>query len=247
MTTEPTISVVIPALNEARNIGTCVRAVRAAIPKAQIIVVDASSADGTAVIARSEGAEVLIADAPSRGGQCRQGADRATGDVLLFLHADCVVGAGAGEALARHFGREGGALAKLSLTYTAPGRWYPFLSRLARLDQYFANTGDNGIAVSRGLYDRVGGMPDLPLFEDVEFFARARRKSRLVVLDVPLEVSTRRFEANGLAWQLGLDAWLMTRYALGACPLALRETYNRKRRRRRRSLRPSRLLGAVGG
>ncbi len=239
----PTISVVIPALNEEARILTCLHTVHRALPQAEVIVVDGGSHDRTVALARQTGATVIHAEAPGRGGQCRLGASVATGEILVFIHADCQLAAEAQHTIKTFFAASfAHQLAKLRLTYTARRPIYRVLNRLAPIDHYFANTGDHGIVVRRAFYEAIGGMSELPLFEDVEFFQRARRHARLFVLDIPLYVSARRFEANGPLRQLTLDAWLMTRYALGACPHHLRKRY--ERRRQRRSWRQRLLLGA---
>lgn len=225
-----TWSVIIPTLDEAPRIGACLASVRRALPQAEILVVDAGSQDGTPALARAMGARVLRS-APGRGVQGRLGASEAGGRYLLFLHADALLLPEVGPAL-EDFARQGGRLGKLRLTYPTR-RWrYRLLNWMAHRDHYLANTGDQGMLLERGLYDEVGGMPAWPLFEDVALFQRAGRRARLRCLKARVLASPRRLEANGLLLQLGLDAWLMLRYALGADPHKLAQVYRRTRRHR---------------
>lgn len=219
------ISAIIPTLCEEDEIGACIRAVQKGLPGAEIIVVDAQSSDKTREIARNLGARVLLADRPGRGGQMRQGAERASGDVLFFLHADTRISPCAGRLVEDFFHDPSHHWCKLRLTYAPTRKLYALLNLLAPLDNYFANTGDHGVMIRRSLYNEIGGMSDLPLFEDVEFFSRARKAAKLFCLDVPLHVSTRRLDKNGPRRQMMRNAWLMTRYAMGSDPQKLHKRY----------------------
>lgn len=224
---DASVSIIIPTLQEEARIGSCIRAIRAQWPHAQLIVADAHSTDHTAKIAREMGAQVVLCDKSGRGSQCRQGAHNATGDVLVFLHADCVIGEGAAGAV-MSFAKGLGHVAKFTLTYDNTGVLYRVFNALAPQDHYFANTGDHGIVIRREFYDVIGQMPDMPLFEDVELFWRAwLHGARLRVLSAPLHVSSRRFDAYGPITQITKDARLMVRYALGTSAWSLARRYGK--------------------
>src|SRR5262245_66556336 len=100
------VSIVLPALNEAACLPATLRALRELAPH-EILVVDGGSRDGTVACARE--ADIVLHSPPGRAAQMNLGADRATGDVLLFLHADCTLERGALAAAERLLGRRGGA------------------------------------------------------------------------------------------------------------------------------------------
>ena len=244
---QDSLSIIVPALNEAHRIGRCLGAARAALPSAELIVVDGGSSDDTVRVASRHGARVVVAPA-GRGGQCRAGAQVAGGDVLFFLHADCIVGEGAATAIAARFADPRTRFGKLRLTYAEPGPLYAVLNRAARADHYLANTGDHGIVVRREFYDAIGGIPPLRWFEDMAFFRNARRHARLAVIDAPLYVSARRLKANGAVRQLALNTVVMTAFALGACPERLGAIYARTRREpgpNRHCTRPASVVGCT--
>lgn len=207
------VSVVVPTLDEERSIGRCLDAIRTELPAAEIVVVDAGSRDATVALAEQRGARVLRS-APSRGGQCRLGASETHGEVLCFFHADTELERGAGRAI-RRFVEAGHEIATLRLRYPEPKLVYAYIGLISRFDSYFSSMGDQGIVVRRSLYDAIGGMPELPLFEDVELFRRARRRARVRSLDARIIVSTRRYDEKGLYRQLGLNLALMSLYAIG--------------------------------
>ena len=171
----PSISVVIPALDEERPLAAAIRSVRA---DAEVIVVDGGSSDATRDVAAREGARVL--ETPrGRGRQLDEGARAATGEWLVFLHADTTLERGwAGAIGALSPDVVGGAF---RLAVDSPRAGFRAVERAVRLRlRLFALPyGDQGIFARREVYARIGGIPHLPLMEDVAFVARLRRAGRL--------------------------------------------------------------------
>ena len=212
------ISVIIPAVNEARRIGDCVSAVRGAPGVGEIIVVDGGSRDGTAEAARAAGARVLVHSAPpesggGRGGQLRAGVLAATGDVVAIVHADTLPTVHAfariAEVLRRNPGLVGGAYGGL---FGGTG-W-----RLRTLE--FANDlraawgvgfGDQVQFFRRRPMIRADLFPDMPLMEDVELSLRMQRLGRTTFLFGDARISARRWTA-GLSRRGGLVVRLTAAY-----------------------------------
>jgi rSAM/selenodomain-associated transferase 2 len=218
------LSVVIPTLNEEPFLPACLRSVQESLPSAEVIVVDGGSRDRTVQLARGYGARV-ISSRPSRGAQCRVGAEHTTGDVLFFLHADTQLTSGAEERIRTFFGTPSNQVGTLRVIYPPKTVLHRLAGLGSRIDSYITSTGDQGILVRRDLYDRVGGIPDQPLFEDVEFFQRVRRHARVRSIDVGLHVSLRRFEKRGFMGQLAFNVLLSAQYAMGASPDELARKY----------------------
>lgn len=223
-------SVVIPTLNEADFLPRCLASLHRALPDSEVIVVDGGSRDETCALAKEAGARVLHTT-PSRGGQCRLGAAAATHEVLFFLHADTTLTEGAEAALQRFFQSPNHQVATLRVLYP-PTRWLHRLVAFgSRFDTLLSSTGDQGILVRRAVYDAVGGMPDQPLFEDVEFFRRVRRHARVHSIDVGLHVSMRRFERRGFMRQLLFNTYLSGLYVMGVPPQELAQRYRSTEKR----------------
>jgi rSAM/selenodomain-associated transferase 2 len=220
------ISVIIPALNEAGTISGTLAAVRACLPHAEIVVVDGGSRDATPVLAVQAGAR-LLRSARGRGQQCALGAKQAHGAVLFFLHADTRPPADAAPVLARAFSRSELLLGTFRLAFDEPGVALQVSAWFTRFDTVFTRFGDQGIVVRRTFYEQVGGFPPWPLFEDVEFLRRARRLTRVWSFPAAVTTSARRFRQRGVLRQQWQNARLLLRFLAGASPERLAEEYRR--------------------
>ncbi len=188
------LSVIIPTLNAADGLEATLAALS---PSDEVIVVDGCSRDASVALARAWGAQV-IETTPGRGGQLAAGAARASGDWLLFLHADTVLGqgwraavdhhaaGGAGQAACFRFGLDDASAQARRLE-----RWVAVRVALLALPY-----GDQGLLIHRDLYARLGGYRPLPLMEDVDLVRRIGRR-RLTVLPVRAETSARRWREDG--------------------------------------------------
>lgn len=191
------ISAIIPTWREAACIADCVRHARAVAD--EVLVVDAMSPDQTALLAQEAGARVLVIDDRGRGPQLHAGAVAATGDVLVFLHADAELGAGARDAILRVLSDpeiDGG---NFYLRFWPAGRFARFCTwandmRRRWLRIYY---GDSAIFVRRRVYESLGGFRAIPILEDYEFVRRLERQCKTAyVRDVEVLASARRFEAH---------------------------------------------------
>lgn len=205
------LSIVVPTLDAAPLIADTVRAHDGAAE--EVIVVDAGSADGTPARAAQAGARVIAAPR-GRGPQLAAGAAAARGEWLLFLHADTRLGEGWAAAAARFIAAPENAMRAaaftLALDDAAPGA-----RRVERLARWRGRVlglpyGDQGLLMSRALYDSLGGFSPLPLFEDVDMVRRIGR-DRLDILAAPALTSAARYRHGGY--------WL--RPARNLCCLAL--------------------------
>jgi rSAM/selenodomain-associated transferase 2 len=220
------ISVVIPVLNEAATIAEALRGLARQGPD-EIVVVDASSPDGTAELARTEG--VTVIDSPrGRGVQQNRGAAATSGDTLLFLHADCRLGERSIAGLRRflvHHPRVVGGCFRMRV---AEDRWlFRCIDVAANLRAGLLGItyGDQGIFVTRRVFDRIGGFPETPLMEDVGFSLQMRRLGRVAVLPLQIAVSPRRWARHGLIGQTARNWALLAAAAAGVPALTLARFY----------------------
>ncbi len=213
-TVEAGISIVVPTLNEAATLGRCLDAARACGRVREIIVADGGSSDGTRSIAQAAGA-ALVTAGKGRGVQLRAGAARATGDILLFLHADSILKPDAGERIVRSLERNPAAAGGcLGMRFEEGGwvrRGIAILNNL-RVAVTGIGFGDQAQFVRRDVLERIGGFPGLMLMEDVELSLRLKRFGRPVYLPGGVVVSGRRWQAGGSARRIWLILTLFIRF-----------------------------------
>lgn len=190
----------------------------------EVIVSDGGSVDQTLELADDAGCRI-VSGAPGRGGQMARGGAQARGDWLLFLHADTHLPPGWVGAVCTHMEREEAAVFALSFRSEAAmarlvAGWANWRTRVLGLPY-----GDQGLLISRRLYDAVGGFSELPLMEDVAI-ARAL-KGRIVMLPETVSTDARRYTQRGWVRQGTRNLWTLTRYLAGVDPTKLARAYHK--------------------
>lgn len=221
-------SVIIAAHNEGPEIASGLKRLRqiSQTSPMEVIVVDGGSDDVTVELAKDWADEVLRLDAPNRGAQWRAGAEKAGGDLLLFLRADSQPPGNWQQAL-EHFWLAtpvgGVAAAAFRVDYggtrglRALSAWSNGRARRGIVDS------DHGLCTTPDIYRAVGGHPDFPVLEDYELSRRLASRGRVAVLPEVVRASARRLRARGPLSYAMRRLWLETRYRLGAQPSALFE------------------------
>jgi len=209
------LSIVVPVLNEAENLPALLaRLVPLRACGTEIIVVDGGSDDGSpSLVARAN--VMLIRSPAGRARQMNAGAARASGDALLFLHADTALPAFADRIVSaaldggsRKWGRFDVHIAGRSPLLRVVAAMMNLRSRLTGIA-----TGDQAMFMTRQAFDVVGGFPDLPLMEDIELSRRLKAVSRPICLRQRVLTSGRRWETRGvwrtifLMWRLRFAWW----------------------------------------
>lgn len=217
------LSVVIPALEEEAVIGGLLHYLYGLSGVDEVVVADGGSSDGTVEIAHDRGARVVVSE-PGRGMQLRAGAEEATGDVLLFLHADTLPPRDVARQIRGALERDH-AGGNFRLRYRGGGllgRWLEVLVLIyRRLGRYY---GDSGIFVRREVYERIGGFPAVPVMEDVILARRLERAGSTAYLPGPMVSSPRRWKGRPLR-TLFLWFFMQLAYEAGASPWWLRRFY----------------------
>jgi rSAM/selenodomain-associated transferase 2 len=199
------LSIIVPTLNEAATLGTTLGSLSAASIVREVVVADGGSADDTVAVAEAAGARIVIAGR-GRGIQLSSGAAAASGNWLLFLHADCrlekgwedAVGAfAAGPESARRAGYFDFALDDPVASARRLEGLVAWRCRVLALPY-----GDQGLLIGRSLYDAIGGFAPLPLMEDVDLVRRLGRR-RLARIGVRAFASARRYRRDGY-WRRAL-------------------------------------------
>jgi len=215
------ISVVIPTLDEAATVAEAIGVAREALPDPEVIVVDAGSGDGTAAAAAAAGAAVLAAPG-TRAEAMNAGAAAAHGDVLVFLHADTLLPAGAGAAIAAALDRAGAGAFRIGFD-----RPRPLVERTVNARSRWLKVvyGDQALFASRAAFERAGGYRPLPIMEDRDLATRLRRSGGLVIVPLAVTTSARRHRSDGHARTLARSWLIQLLYTLRVPPERLARLY----------------------
>ncbi len=219
------LSIVIPTLNAATSLRDTLDACRAL--NAEIIICDGGSQDHTCDIAISSGAIVVTSD-PNRGEQLASGAAAASGEWLLFLHADSVPENGWHEFINDFINAKGTKFRAGVFQFklddpTKQARriewWANLRTRILRLPY-----GDQGLLISRAYYEGLGGFRPLPLMEDVDFIRRIGR-SGLIIFPCAITTSSVRYQRGGYWSRPIKNLCLLSLYYLGVPAKVLHRFY----------------------
>ena len=223
------ISVIIPTLNESSVIEKTMTTILKC-KQVEIIVVDGGSRDNTVELVKSYGATVL-STVPSKARQMNAGAAHASGDVLLFLHADTCLPEKFDERVLKAVTRIGFSAGAFTLSIDTDSPRIRFIERVTNWRARFFQMpyGDQALFVSRNFFKDVGGFPEIPIMEDFELIRRLKRKGRIIILSESVRTSPRRWQNIGI-----LKAWLINQmiiigYFIGVSPLRLARWYQREK------------------
>jgi rSAM/selenodomain-associated transferase 2 len=221
------LSIIMPVLDEGERIAAALDALAGMRALGtEVIVVDGGSRDATIQRARLR-ADLVISAPRGRAVQMNAGAAKATGDILLFLHADTQLSRHADHVVLSGLERSGRAWGRFDVTIE--GR-HPLLlvvgflmnirSRLTGI-----STGDQAIFARRDAFQEAGGYPEIPLMEDIALCKRLKRVSRPLCVSERVVTSGRRWEENGVLATMMLMWRLRFAYFFGADPKELARQY----------------------
>ncbi len=221
------LSIIVPMLNESAELPGLIASLRGlARDGAEIIFADGGSQDDSAQVAAGNGFRV-IRSPRGRATQMNAGAALATGQALLFLHADTRLPEGAARLIERALSDSRYLWGRFDVRIDGHARILRVVARMMNMRSRLTGiaTGDQGMFVTRKAFDAVGGFPDQPLMEDIELSKRLLAWSRPACIAQCATTSGRRWESRG-AWRTILLMWrLRWRYWRGVPAQVLAEAY----------------------
>jgi rSAM/selenodomain-associated transferase 2 len=221
------LAIIIPVLDEGESIAAALDALadlRAL--GTEVIVVDGGSRDATIQRARLR-ADHVISAPRGRALQMNAGAERASGDVLLFLHVDTRLPADVDHVVLNGLQRSGRAWGRFDVRIDGRSRLLAVVGWLMSMRSRLTGiaTGDQVIFVRRDAFQAVGGFPAIALMEDIALCKRLKGVSRPLCLRERIITSGRRWEKNGVLNTVLLMWRLRLAYFFGADPEKLAQQY----------------------
>jgi len=225
--TLPVIAIVVPALDEAQNLQWLLPDLARRWPEAEVVVVDGGSRDATVEVVQRHAGVRCLASSPGRARQMNAGARATAGELLVFLHADTRLPDGALEAIQAAMRDPRVASGRFDVVFDSPRPIMRATAALMNVRSRLSGiaTGDQAIFVRRAAFEALGGFPDIPLMEDVEFSRRLKRRGRLACLRLRVTTSARKWEREGPVRTVLLMWALRLLYVLGASPRRLHRWY----------------------
>lgn len=221
------LTVVIPCLNEAHQVTELLQSLQPLRARgAELIVVDGGSTDDTLDLARPF-ADCAIAAARGRAAQMNAGAAAASGDVLLFLHADTRLPPDADTSIVQGLSRSGRRWGRFDVRIAGAHPMLRVIAATMNLRSRWTGiaTGDQAIFAARAAFDAAGRYADIPLMEDIALSKRLKRLGAPLCLRARVTTSARRWEQHGVFRTMLLMWRLRLAYALGADPRRLAARY----------------------
>lgn len=228
--TSTKISIIIPVLNEASTIEQTWESLENA-SNVEVIVVDGGSQDETVAITRSLGIKVLSSP-PGRACQMNAGAASATGDILLFLHADTLLPAWFDDMVRKVISQPGIIAGAFELGIDAEQRSLRLVEKMVNWRSRYLQMpyGDQAIFLKTTVFRDIGGFPDLPIMEDFEFVRRLKRLGRIEIVPASVLTSGRRWLKLGVLKTTLINQLIIILYLLKVSPAKLARWYRKQRK-----------------
>ena len=223
MNENPAISVIIPALNEAQRLPGLLASLVGQRWLREIIVSDGGSTDNTRSVCHQYSA-IWVSPGRGKALQMNRAAERASGNILLFLHADTFLPPDALDSLVEILSN-GYVAGTFRMAFDAPSPLLRFYARFTAVNSTIFTYGDQGLFLPKSMFDKVGGYPETPFLEDIGIVKRLKRFGPMGKSNVRIITSARRFKETGIISQQLLNIAIVALYHLGIPPTWLVRLY----------------------
>ncbi|MDZ7959413.1 MAG: TIGR04283 family arsenosugar biosynthesis glycosyltransferase [Aulosira sp. DedQUE10] len=226
------LSIIIPTLNEAGNIKDTLASTQSST-NIEVIVVDGGSQDDTVAIAQSFGVKVILSS-PGRAVQMNAGAVAASGEILLFLHADTRLPAGFDVMIRTALSQPITVAGAFKLRIDAPSWGIRLVEWGVNWRSHFLQMpyGDQGIFITKVVFEQIGYFPELPIMEDFELIRNLKRVGKIAIISVPVITSARRWLKKGIFKTTLINQIIIMAYLLGVSPERIRSWYRQEKFRK---------------
>ncbi|MDD3471287.1 MAG: TIGR04283 family arsenosugar biosynthesis glycosyltransferase [Syntrophaceae bacterium] len=220
------VSVIIPTLNEEPNLEVCINAL-GSMRDFELIVVDGGSRDDTVTIAKKMDAQVFTTS-PCRASQMNLGARMASGEILVFLHADTLLPDNWIQIVRKTLVPPNVILGAFEFSLDELRWQFLLIRKLANFRSRFFQMpyGDQALFVGRDNFYRIGGFPEIMIMEDFAFCRLAKRHGLIKTVSAQAITSCRRWKNRGIIRNTLINQYIIALFALGASDRKLRSIYD---------------------
>lgn len=220
-----TVSIIVPVLNEENGLSVLLPSL-ANQENAEVIVSIGECKDGSLDLANRFCSKVISTNS-GRANQMNEGAKAASGQILLFLHADSRISKNVAGKIAEVCRRPGVIGGALRLRIDSPRFSLRLIGWGANQRARYLNLpyGDQGIFIRKEVFEEIGRYPETPFMEDLQLVRKMARRGKLVILDEEILTSARRWEKYGVFRTTGTNLLLVSLYFLGFAPATLKRWY----------------------
>ena len=219
------VSIIIPTFNEAENINLLLKYVNKHFPVCEIIVTDGGSTDDTVSIA--DGLAKVVISNKGRAVQMNTGANAASGDVLWFLHADCIPAPKSIDLIIDALKDERIVGGGFRWGLSSSEWYYRYITYLAHIKNKVRQNlyGDMGIFVRADIFKKLKGYTEIPFLEDMDFCRKVKTMGKIVIIDDILWSSDRKLIKNGPVRTFIKNDIIKMAFRLGFSPEYLMKFY----------------------
>ena len=217
-------SIIIPTLNEEENLSELLFHLNSYNEEIGIIISNGGSTDKTLEIAQSFNVKICNSE-KGKGQQLNEGTKNAEGNILIYLHADTFLPENAFTLIKELFQKEEVKIATFKLSFDSNNFWMKLYCYFTKYDSMFTTFGDQAIVVKKDFLETIGGFPNIKIFEDVEFFRKVRKHTKVYKLPASVITSGRRFYKKGIILTQLLNAYFFILYLLKASPDKIYKKY----------------------
>lgn len=231
MPSKSKISIIIPVYNEQKSISDCIDNVKQSCGHdSEIIVVDGSPSKSTLSLIKDS--DILkLHSSPGRALQMNNGANAASGDILIFLHADTIIPEKSGDLVRQALEIPTATAGAFKLSFNDTSWTMQIIAFIANLRTRLERVpyGDQGLFIKRATFQKLGGFPIIPIMEDVEFFRNLKKqKLEILILDENIITSARRYKVSGPLKCATRNCMLRLLHLCGVSPNSLTKMYRLK-------------------